>query len=285
MIESIMSESKNGEILKLIYSGNFNKVIKLTNNKIPIIKRLLHFKGETVGNINFANNILNACLRGRLKPNSYTKIQELRFKHDFIDELSELVRAMLVLEIYKEAPGYERVLALTILECVTNGATYIENNTDDYPQNPVNGKIWIEGAALRTRAEELAHYYKRKNDDNNELQSLFLKGKITNTIMNHYPNLVGPDMIAIANKLEQVGNTDKAKQFYSSVEADFTEFVSELEDDIEEGEYDISNEDIVIVQSLIYALEGLDRLNEDINQDKLFRAKHTLMKLEEMLSA
>lgn len=282
MDETIILESKNKEILKLLHSGEFNEVIRLTNKRKFVFKRLFKFKKRNSENKGFACDILNSCLIGTLEPINYSKIKSINFRNEFLQELNELVRMLLVLEDYKKVKEYETLVSLTILESVRDGAEFIAKNSNNYPLNSINAKIWMDGAGLRIRAEELADYFKRKNHDQNELESLFLKAKLTNTIMNHYPNLVGPDMIGVGQKFEQIGNTEKAKQFYQPVELDFTGLVADIAEEIENDETDIKEEDILITKSLIDALDGLKRLGETIDEEKLLKAKELLTKIEKI---
>ena len=239
MEENIILESKNKEILQLLHLGEFNEVIRLTTKKEVGIKGLLKFKKKNNENNGFACDILNASLVGTLEPKNYSKIQNLNFKTEFLEELNELVRILLVLEDFKKVTEYENLVSLTILECVRDGAEYIAKNSNSYPLNSINGKIWMDGAGLRVKAEELSDYFMRKKHDQNELDSLFLKAKLTNTIMNHYPNLVDPDMIGVGRKFEQIGNAEKAIQFYQPVELDFSGLVADIAEEIKNEEPDI----------------------------------------------
>ena len=92
--------------------------------------------------------------------------------------------------------------------------------------------------------------------------------------MNHYPNMVGPDMIAVALQLEKMGNIENAKQFLEPVVMDFTGFVQGIEEGLKDPEVSLSEEDLAIVESLINALEGLKRLGENIDDSNLEKAKN-----------
>ncbi|GEM_PF-4227474 len=285
MEDNIITDSKNREILYLLSSGKFSDVIKLTNKKGFRIKYLLRLGKRKTGNKGFSCDILNSCLRHRLKPNSYTRTRDISFNDEFIEELNELVRILLVLEDYKGATDYEKTLSLTILECVKDGAIFIEQNSGDYPMSSINAKIWMDGAGLRVKAEELSYYFNRKRDSNSELDSLFLKAKLTNTVMSHYPNLVGPDMIAVGNKLEHIGSAEKAMQFYKPVELDFTDLVQDIQDKIDNHKSEIGENDVIIIKSLTDALEGLKRLGEQVDENKLINSKQVLIKVEEIVAA
>ena len=96
--------------------------------------------------------------------------------------------------------------------------------------------------------------------------------------MSHYPNLVGPDMIAVALQLEKMCNIEKAKRFLKPVVLDFTSLVEDIEEGLTDN--DVMEEDFPITESLIHALVALKRLGEDIDEDVLHKAKEVLEKLK-----
>jgi len=226
----------------------------------------------------FAYEILLSCLNKTINPIEYSKVSKMDFKNDFLGELIEIHRILLVLQDYSKAPEIEKLISLTLLECIRDGSVYIAENSNNYPQNSINGKIWMDGAGLRTRADDLSEYFRNKEDDQNLLESVFLRAKLTNTIMSHYPNLVGPDMIAVAHQLEKMENFEKAKQFFNPVVLDFTSLVQDVEEGLNEN--DVRDEDYPITESLIQALEGFKRLGENINEDNLNKSKEVLEKLK-----
>ncbi|TYA74724.1 hypothetical protein [Seonamhaeicola marinus] len=275
MDSKIISEGMKPEILELLHQGKFEAVFPKIEKKK---KRIFDFMKASKEETHFTYEILPSFLNKTVEPIEYSKVAKLNFKSDFVIELIELHRILLVLQDYSKAPEIEKLVSFTLLECIRDGAIYIEENSNNYPQNSINGKIWIDGAGLRIRADELSEYFKSKEDDQNTLETVFLRAKLTNTIMSHYPNLVGPDMIAVALQFEKMGNLDKAKQFLTPVVQDFTSLVQDVEEGIDENE--VMDEDFPITESLIQALEGLKRLGENINEDTLNKSKEVLEKLK-----
>lgn len=274
MDSKIISEAIKPDILELLHQGKFE--IALSKIK-PNRKGFLDFINKSKRDYNFSYEILPNCINKTINPKEYSKFVKLNFKCDFLKELIELYRILLVLYDYSKEPEIEKLVALTLLECIRDGAVYIEENSNNYPQNSINGKIWFDGAGLRTRANELSEYFRNKEDDQNTLEAVFLRAKLTNSIMCHYPNLVGPDMIAVALQFEKMGNIEKAKKFLNPVVLDFTSLVKDIDERLSEN--DVMNEDFSITESLIRALEGLKRLGEDINEDTLHKSKVILEKL------
>ena len=285
MDPTIISEALKPEILELLHQGRFDDVLSKIETRPPKKKGFFDFlkKSSDEPESHFSYEILSGCLNKTLEPKEYTRIAKLDFGEDFIKELIELFRIILVLDDCGKEPETERLVALTSLECVRDGAIYIGENANDYPQNSINAKVWMDGAGLRTRANELSNYFNSKNDNQNTLEALFLKAKITNTVMNHYPNMVGPDMIAVALQLEKMGNIENAKQFLEPVVMDFTGFVREIEEGLANPEVRVSEEEVAITESLVNALEGLKRLGEMIDESKLKRAQGVLGELKQRL--
>lgn len=275
MDSKIILEGMKPDVLQLLHQGKFEAVnSKIGKKKRGIFDFIIISKEEP----HFAYKILPSFLDKSIKPSEYSKVSKLDFKSDFLNELTELHRILLVLQAYSKASEIEKLVSLTLLECIRDGANHIEENANNYPQNSINGEIWMDGAGLRTRADELSKYFKDKEDDQNTLETVFLKAKLTNTIMNHYPNLVGPDMIAVALQFEKMGNLEKAKQFLNAVVSDFTILVQSVEEGINEN--DAMDEDFPITESLIQALEGLKRIGEEINEGTLLKSKEVLEKLK-----
>ena len=270
MDSRIISEAIHPEILGMLNQGSFEEVLSIKKERFDTGK-----KPNAEGY--FAYEILSFCLNKTITPTAYSKLCQLDFKGGFLTELSELHRILLVLQDYSKAPEIEVLVNSTLLECIRDGAMYIERNANNYPEGAINGKIWMDGSGLRTRAYELSLYFTNKGDDANALDAIFLRGKLTNTIMGHYPNLVGPDMVAIAQQCEKMGNAEGAKRFYNPVVLDFTGLVEDVAQRLSESE--AMEEDFPITESLIHALEGLKRLGEGINEECLQMSREVLKKL------
>jgi hypothetical protein len=284
MNPALISEGQHPEILQMLHTGNFEEVIRRTQFAKKTKRRWWQIAQppKQEDGLGFAYKLLNGCLTDDLEPKKYASIEALDFSSDFLVDLSELMRMVLILQDLSNALQLEYRLAATLLECIRDSAAYIEKHANGYPQGSINGKVWFDGAGLRSRALDLAVYFQGKQDDHNELEALFLHGKCTNMIMSHYPNLVGPDMIAIGVKSEHLGNIEQAKRSFLAVSIDFPQFVRGIAEWIQDSgtETDIEEECKPITQSLIDALEGLQRLGEDFDVDMLVTAKSVMQEIE-----
>jgi hypothetical protein len=145
MDSKIISEAIKPDILELLHQGEFEIVLsKIEQKKKGIFDFINKSKRET----HFAYVILPSCLNKTVNPIEYSKVSKLDFKGDFLNELIELYRILLVLFDYSKEPEIEKLVALILLECIRDGPVYIEENSNNYPQNSVNGKIWMDGQLI-----------------------------------------------------------------------------------------------------------------------------------------
>lgn len=285
-LKKIINDSKEKKILKLLSKDEIEKVIitideKLTYNKEQI--KQSHKNKDEIEESTFALTILKFVLNEEIQPTKYSKFAKLNFEGWFSEDILELMRMLYILENNPKHKKKSILLANTLLACIKDGINYIGKETNNYPHNPINAMIWLDGASLQTRAAELASFFNRSNLDKEELDALLLKGQVTTSIMGHYPNLVGPAMIAVARKFEHLNNENKAAEFYTAVYEDFPQFLEEIEEAKKEyaqtkRKMKYSKEDVATISALIDACEGLKRLNKVIDEDLLKRAKEQLKK-------
>lgn len=268
MDSKVILEGIRPDVLGLLHQGQIASVLSEIE---PKPKSFFDFFRKSKKETHFAYDILPYCINKTLNPTEYSKVSKLDFASDFSNELTELYRVLLVLQDYAKEPEIEKLIAQTLLEVIRDGAAYMAKNS-------TSAKIWMNGLGLQTKAGELSEYFKRKSNDQNVLAALYLKAQLTNTIMGHYPYLVGPDMIAVAMQYEKMGNIERAKDFFNPVVLDFTPLVQGAQKWLAENEAMV--EDILITESLISALEGLKRLGEDIDEDALHNSKEILKELK-----
>ena len=198
-------------------------------------------------------------------------------KTDFAFELSELCRFLFLLENKAEAKDLEKPLADHLVKLFDQLTEHIKVNAQDYPVNSMKAKTWMDGAAIRLGAQEMADYFGRKGDKTNEINMCFLKAKVTTSIMSHYPELVGPDMISVASKLEKKKARENAVNFYRPVLMDFQTFLQEMEDAKEQDALKITEREEAILYSLILAVEGLTRLDGYEDSEQLAQRAQALL--------
>ena len=130
MDSKIISEAIKPDILQLLQQGKFEIVLfKIAEKKNGIFNFINKSKRET----NFAYEILPYCINKTINPIEYSKVAILNFNSDFLKEIIELHRILLVIHYYSKEPEIEKLVALTLLECIRDGAVYIEENSNNYP--------------------------------------------------------------------------------------------------------------------------------------------------------
>jgi hypothetical protein len=179
------------------------------------------------------------------------------YEADYAIEIAELGRLVDVLiSELKHKLMAERIVP-ELYHYLMHAADYIHKNSGDYPKTTISGKIWLDGAIVRDWALYLATYYEDLGKFQQETEMRFSRSKITNSIMNHYMHLVGPDMIGVAKCLEKINLPEKAYQFYHAVVLDFEQLIPKLSE-----EQLISIEDKLSLWALREAYLGLLRLKK-----------------------
>lgn len=236
------------------------------------INKILYFLNQN--NDTFSFKILENAFKNNIVPKEYFKVAKLDFSEDFSEELENLFSVLKTLQESNNFTDTENLIALTLLECTIDVVKYIEENSNDYPKGEINAKIWTDGIKLRSLADELAIYFENNFDEFQTTNALLLKTKLTCSILNHYPNLVGPDMVKLATQYEKTGNYEQAKNFYNAVVLDFVHLVEQIQNNLKLNNE--SEEDFEITESLVKALLGLKRIGEKIDENHLSMAKSVL---------
>jgi hypothetical protein len=202
--------------------------------------------------------------------------EKLDFEGDYVFEMAELSQFLLRIEGKQGLEKIERKISAFLISFFEKLSTYIQKNSNDYPNNSINGKTWIDGAVIREWSQVLANYFGKKQDLDAEIDMCYYKAKITLSIMGHYPEEVGPDMISIATKMEKKGYKN-AVNYYRPVLSDFQEFLESMEEYVEEEEFEVEGREENILNSLIQAIEGLSRLEGFIDSDNLIQRSKSIL--------
>jgi hypothetical protein len=182
---------------------------------------------------------------------------KMDYEQDYSIEIAELGRLMDVLISELKHKLMAERIAPKLYNYLLNAADYIHKNAGDYPRTAISGKVWLDGAIVRDWALYMATYYEDLEKYQQETEMRFARSKITNSIMNHYMHLVGPDMIGVAKCLEKIELPEKAFMFYHAVQLDFDQLIPELSD-----QKLIAMEDKLSLWALKEAYQGLLRLDK-----------------------
>jgi len=130
----------------------------------------------------------------------------------------------------------------------------------------IAGYVWMNGAIIREWCDFLAGLFEQGGDLVGKANALQLKCKITDAIMAHYPQTLGPDMIAAASALEAVGETEIPKGYYQGIITDFQPMADDIGANPEES---VTEDDILTLEALRDAYDSLNRLDgTEVFQDE-----------------
>jgi hypothetical protein len=271
------------EIINLVLDGEFSKSIDEINNIYSEKGSWLNKIFKTRNQSNVKGKLSYTSLNKFLDPNKEIdlslELKKINWEEDFAFELAELSKTLYILEESKKHKELELRVANFLKSFIVESSIYIENNSNDYPNNTITGKVWMDGAVIREWAQKLANYYGRKEMQVDEIDMCFSRCKITNCIMNHYPQEVGPDMISVGLKLEKDNRSKQAIKFFKPVLSDFKYFLNEIEEYCNDDDFEITEREITILNSLITAVKGLQRLdNYEDNENYIRRSEQILKK-------
>lgn len=284
-LEEIIKQSENKEVLELLSKNKVDEVLTKIKKSFPStskkILQAIFVPSDEIKDVSLALNVLYSIL------NFEGDLDYIFEKHtpenstETLPQMSELIRCLYILDTLKNREKETLLLAKYILHFLRESSFFVAKNSNNYPEGSISGEIWILGAGIRVKADEMADFFILKKDDYREMSARFYKVKVTTHIMNHYPHLVGPDMIALANKYENMENTNDALSGYKAVHADFQDFLLNIEYEKEEAEaeneiFKLNEDDILVLNSLIKACEGLIRLGQKIDKSLITRSEELI---------
>lgn len=156
--------------------------------------------------------------------------------------------------------AFVSVMADEASKRLTTLSVKIEQDAGGYPVNPISAKVWMDGASARMLALTVAEYFKGESRPKDELQMLFVRAKITNAIMSHYPHEVGPCMVDVGEAFERLERKEKAEPFFNAVILDF-EWL------LDSDPQNLTSDDKLSLVALIRAYRGWLRIAEEPQEE------------------
>jgi hypothetical protein len=186
------------------------------------------------------------------------KLKDILKKFSDCDKISissEIVRLLGALE-FRKSKKYKKVAdEACVLVC--DIGKQIQKEFEENKDMEISSELWMNGAILRGVALNLADFFYRKNEFNNELKMLGVRAVITNSIMFEDLHYVGPTMVDYADCLARLNRLDEAKKFYSVIVNDFKHFI----DNYRSNPLRLIEEDYFSIKSLRSSLNALIGLN------------------------
>ena len=151
----------------------------------------------------------------------------------------------------------------------------IKKQSNDYPNNSINAKVWLDGFSLIESARLLYEYLNQTSLTSYTERAADLWAESTLIVCSHYHHMVGPSMIAAAEMKEKVGDLDTALIYYNAVIDDFKDFIN-----INFDEEPPNDDDIVVLKSLKQAIIKTQNLNqnENLNHQELLSVVKNILK-------
>ncbi|MEI9920273.1 MAG: hypothetical protein WDO14_15970 [Bacteroidota bacterium] len=160
----------------------------------------------------FVYTIFKACLAGTLDPTNYVATHQNNYKRGYIEDLQELFRIVLVVEDLGQKER-EHQLAMTLLECIKDAAVIYEKEET---------KSWRDVMGANALAKQLSSYFNRKQDRDNELETLRLMARLSPSISDDNYSYVIPHLVTVASQIEALGDLDTPIKIYLTIVNDLT---------------------------------------------------------------
>jgi hypothetical protein len=202
------------------------------------------------------------------------KIKDILKKYSKCDKInlaSEIVRLVGALEFGKNK-NFKKV-AEEACALVCDLGKQIQKEFEDDKEKEISSELWMNGAILRGVALNLADFFYKKSDYNNELKMLGVRAVVTNSIMFDDLHFVGPTMVDYADCLTRLCRYDEAKKFYSVIVNDFKHFI----DNYRNNPLRLVEEDYFSIKSLRSSLKALIDSNAKVKKNEINVMKYELM--------
>jgi len=251
------SNSPNESIWKAIHENRLDNAQSEIKQKLP--KKLSFFerflgksssKPDTI--LVIAGQLLESEKSGALNN------LNLSINKNGHEEFAELVRLLIAFDNNKTLNSFSLPVAEKTLFILQHLATEVSKQAGKYPENSIAGIVWIAGASLREWSDILSDFFAQKELLEQKTDVLLNKCKITCSIMSHYPEEVGPDMIALGNALEDIGQENEAIKYYRAIIQDFERIADDYHEYPNEN---IRKEDVISLNCLKEAYLKVERLH------------------------
>ncbi len=182
---------------------------------------------------------------------------------DFSPIYCHLIRLFLEYSDTQPLTDFADNLLDYLLKNTATVAKKLLQDAGNYPETPINGGTWMNGATLRNMMAFLLNYLEKHESAHEQLLVQFHKTRVTLAIMGHYKQEVGPDMIATAGLYIADGKPDAALNCYQAVINDFEEEIENYLAYFDENEFEFGDTDQVILSSLRQAYLGTQKLQPE----------------------
>ncbi len=262
LINDILSESSNKNIFYDILSDNDAEALL----KIKTHQNTYSQKEEVIDKGSVLMTFLTEALQAKEAVEIPEILQQINSLSPYDYDLAELSRLLLALEASNTRPALEGRLVYLIYELLSHSADLVRTAHTQYIEanQEMNPQLWRTGVATRKWAQNLLEYLERHGDAQDQINLLYAKAKISTSLMGHYPRTFGPDMVQLAAKLEEIGDLEKAEQFYLSIFRKFSDILKQVETAQQEGQTIEMTVDVTIpLECMLQSVKALERIKQE----------------------
>jgi hypothetical protein len=257
-LETLLQKSKQYETWLAISQNRITDALKMIPADPAVEKRsffgLWKKKGATGAPLDPARQLAREVLTGRPTPAAGAPRTNLT---EASEVFPEWICLLCALHHNGHYPQQTEALLEETLHWLQALVVEIREKANGYPSNPIAGHVWKNSSTIRSWCDPLVEIFTQQENRFGRASALQLKCRITGASMGHYPQTLGPDMIAAAAALEKIGDTAIPKGYYKAIISDFQPMA---DDHRTEPDYPVTQDDIRTLRALLEAYEGLNRL-------------------------
>ena len=170
-----------------------------------------------------------------------------------------------------------RKYADLLMQLSIAGVMKIQEESKGYPEKPINGMVWLDGACIDVWNDFLANYFDIIKDYKNYYNSRLIQSRIVFAIKRHYSYEIARSTFNMGLANSKIGEMETALKCYQAVVDDFQEILDQP--------LEYFAENMEAVHELYYLGEALEKyIDLEGHSDETLRDQYRKVKeLENMI--
>ena len=170
-----------------------------------------------------------------------------------------------------------RKYADLLMQLSIAGVMKIQEESKGYPEKPINGMVWLDGACIDVWNDFLANYFDIIKDYKNYYNSRLIQSRIVFAIKRHYSYEIARSTFNMGLANSKIGEMETALKCYQAVVDDFQEILDQP--------LEYFAENMEAVHELYYLGEALEKyIDLEGQSDETLRDQYRKVKeLENMI--
>ena len=172
-----------------------------------------------------------------------------------------------------------RKYADLLMQLSIAGVMKVQEESNGYPEKPINGMVWLDGACIDVWNDFLANYFDIIRDYKNYYNSRLIQSRIVFSIKRHYSYEIARSTYNMGLANSKIGEMETALKCYQAVVDDFQEILDQP--------LEYFAENMEAVHELYYLGEALEKyIDLEGHSDETLRNQYRKVKeLENMIKA